>query len=147
MKKVTKNTLKKLNACNDGFDFWAKNCEDLPTDEQILKLHNSGNNDWANWLMVRIMTRKQRIVYSVFCAEQVIGNYEKIYPDDKRPRLAIEAAKLVLKRNTEKNRSAAWSAWSAAQSAARSAVESAESAAWSAAVSYTHLTLPTNREV
>ena len=136
MKKVTSKLLKELDACEEGYDYWVANCEGLPTDEQIMNLHNSGHNDWANWLLVRVMTHKQRIAYSIFAAEQVIDNYEKEYPGDDRPRKAIEASKAVLKRNTEKNRSAArsaaWSARSAAWSAWSAAWSAAESAAWSA---------------
>ena len=49
--------------------------------------------DWANWFIVRVMTHHDYVSYAVFAAEQVIGSYEKEYPNDKRPRQAIEAAK------------------------------------------------------
>ena len=76
-------------------------------------------------------TKKDSVALSVYSAELVIKNFEKKYPDDDGPRKAIKAAKKVLKNDTAKNRSAAWSARSA-----RSAAESAaESAAWSAAES------------
>ena len=32
--------------------------------------------DWTNWLIVRLMNRKQKIQYAIFAAEQVIGIYE-----------------------------------------------------------------------
>jgi hypothetical protein len=78
------------------------------------------------------MERKQYLAYAIFAAEQVLENYEKQYPDDKRPRLAIEAAKKVLKNNSEQNRSAANSAAYSAYSAAYSAYSAACSAANSA---------------
>ncbi len=73
-------------------------------------------------------TKKDSVELSIFSAELCLENFEKLYPDDKRPREAIEAARKVLGADTEENRSAAWSA-------ARSAAESAWSAwsAWSAA--------------
>ena len=91
---------------------------------------------------------------AIFCAEYSLKNYEVEYPNDKRPREAIDAAKNYLKNPSKENldklnaaRSAAESAaesaaWSAAESAARSAAWSAawsatESAAWSAARSAT----------
>ena len=80
-------------------------------------------------------TKKDSVALSIFAAELILDNYEKQYPNDKRPREAIEAAKKVLKDDSKKNRSAARSAWSAARSAARSAesaVRSARSAARSA---------------
>ena len=72
--------------------------------------------------------KEDSVALSVFAAELVIGNYEKRYPDDDRPRKAIEAAKAWLLNPTEENRSAklaaAWSAaWSAELAAARAAVE------------------------
>ena len=95
-------------------------------------------NDKSTWPQMRIIrawkwTQKDSVALSIFAAELVIGNYEKKYPDDDRPRKAIEAAKAWLKDPSEKNRSAARSAaWSAAESAAWSAESAAESAAWSA---------------
>ena len=98
------------------------------------------------------------VEYAIGCAKRVLPNFEKKYPNDDRPRKAIEAAEKWLKEPTEENMlsakyagfvafSAAWSAagstWSAgyaadsavaaADSADRSAHWSAKSAAWSAA--------------
>lgn len=113
---------------------------------------------WVKW------TKKDSVAQAIYAAELVLDNYEKNYPNDLRPREAIEAAKKVLKNDTVKNRSAArsaarsaesaawsaesaaesarpaarsaaWPAWSAARSAAWSAWSAAESAAWSAAES------------
>ena len=89
-------------------------------------------------------TKKDSVALAIFAAELVIDNFEKEYPEDKRPREAIEAAKKWLKNPVAKNESAAWSAaenaawsaawsaWSAARSAAESAARSAGNAAWSA---------------
>ena len=102
-------------------------------------------DDKSCWREQRVIkaykwTKKDSLKLAIFSAELVLKNFEDKHPNDLRPRRAIEAAKKVLFRDTEKNRSAAesaaWSAWSAesAASAARSAAESAaESAAWSAA--------------
>jgi len=105
-------------------------------------------DDKEYWSEMRIVkayhwTKKDSVSLAIFSAELVLENFEKKYPDDKRPRNAIEAAKKVFIDDTEENRSAwsaarsaaesAWSAWSAAESAARSAARSAaKSAAWSA---------------
>ena len=104
---------------------------------------------WEEMRLVKTYkwTKKDSVSLAIFAAELVLPNFEKQYPNDKRPREAIEAAKKVLKNNCKKNRdvaaeaaesaarsaaaesawSAAWSAWSAAWSAARSA-------AWSATI-------------
>ena len=100
---------------------------------------------WSDMRIIRAWKwqKKDSIALAIFSAELCLDNFEKVYPDDKRPREAIEAAKKYLDNPTEENRSAAWSAaqsavWSAAQSAegaAQSAARSARSAAQSAAQS------------
>lgn len=50
------------------------------------------------------MTLQQRRELAVFAAEQVLDFFEQENPDDKRPRLAIEAAKKVIENDTEENR-------------------------------------------
>lgn len=117
--------------------------------------------DLANQLIVKCMTRKQHLRYAVYSAEQVIDIVETKYPDDDRPRKAIEAAKSVINKDTDENRSAAedaaravrnarsaedtagaaraaraaWAVWAAAWSAAGAAGATREAvwAAWSAA--------------
>ena len=95
MKKVTKNYLQKLGACQDGLEWWANNCEGLILDKQLLKL-DKHKADWANWLMVRLLNRKDKVRYAVFAAELVLNIFEKKYPNDDRPRKAIESAKIVI---------------------------------------------------
>ena len=46
-------------------------------------------------------TKKDSVALSIFSAELVLENYEKLYPEDKRPREAIEAAKKVLENDSE----------------------------------------------
>ena len=77
----------------------------------------------------RLMVR-----FAVDCAKRCLPRFEKVFPEDERPREAIEAAEVWFKNPTEENRRAAESAaesaaWSAAGLAAESA---ARSAAWSA---------------
>jgi hypothetical protein len=76
--------------------------------------------------------KKDNVALSIYAAELCIKNYEKIYPNDDRPKKAIESAKEWLKNPTSENESAAWSAARSAESAAWSAARSAESAAGSA---------------
>lgn len=104
--KITKQLLRKHNACQECVKWFLK--QKKTNHEFIInKLMKKNHFDWANWLIVRLMTRKQKIRYAIFAAEQVIDIWEKKYPDDKRPREAIEAAKKVLKKNSKKNRNAA----------------------------------------
>ena len=82
---------------------------------------------WSEMRLVKTYkwTKKDSVLLAIFAAELVLKNYEDKYPNDLRPRQAIEAAKKVLKQDNEKNRSAASAAASAAWSAAESAAESA----------------------
>ena len=141
--RVTKNWLVKHNACSDGMSFVTEH-KLIGTDEcyfirQLVKLDK---HDWALWLLVRRLDRKDRIRFAVYCAKDVSPIYEAEYPNDDRPRKAIEAAETCMKSNTKKNRDAAraadaarvasWAAdaaWAAADAAARAAA----SAAWAAA--------------
>ena len=59
-------------------------------------------------------TKKDSVALSIYTAELCIENFEKVYPKDKRPQKAIEAAKKWLKNPTKENKKAAESAaWSA----------------------------------
>ncbi len=136
MKKVTKEQLKEWKACVDGYRWWLANCEGLSNKKQIKKLIDSPDMNWANWLVVRMLSPKDKIKYAVFAAEQIIELYEKKYPDDNRPRLAIEAAKIVIKRNTKRNRNAADAAYAAAYAAALAAADAAYAAADAADAAY-----------
>jgi len=78
--------------------------------------------------------------FSTRCAERVLPIFEKRFPNDYRPRQAIEAAKAWLQHPSKTAESAASADWStadfaesAAQSAAWSVAFAARSAAWSAA--------------
>ena len=118
----------KLEICESGF-----HCSKEPYDafkyvqEEILaEVEVRGKNlkqeDKEVWQEMRITktfkwTKKDSLKLAIFSTELVLKNFEKEYPDDKRPREAIEAAKKVLFKDTAKNRSAAGSAWSAARSA------------------------------
>ena len=159
--QLTKEWLDKNDACPESLVCFAEHYEpagisdsveilkDLMTDERkayVKDKFEANSLDWANWLIGRVMTRPQYLAYAIYAAEQVLDNFEKEYPDDKRPRAAIEAAKAVLKNDTEVNRSAAWAAARAADdacaawavsaaddaSAAASAARAASAAAWSA---------------
>ena len=111
--------LLKHEACEEGAK-WAKGKSLEQTWAQLERA------DWMMWLyrQSKKINKKACVKIAVFCAEQSLINYEKAYPNDNRPRLAIEAARTVIEKDTKENRSAA-----------RSAARSAESAAWSAASS------------
>ena len=86
-------------------------------------------------------TKEDSVEFSIYVAELVIDIFEKKYPNDKRPREAIESAKNWLKNPTEENRQAAASAscsgsaadYSASAASAYAAAASAASATYASA--------------
>ena len=75
-------------------------------------------------------------LFAADCAEYALHLFEREYPDDKRPREAIEAARrFALGEIDDAARDAAWdAAWAAARAAARDAARAAaRAAAWDAA--------------
>jgi hypothetical protein len=69
-----------------------------------------------------------RIVFAILCAESVLSVFEDKYPQDNRPRLAIQAAKYYLQ-----NKNNAADAARAADAAAYAAAYAADAAAYAAA--------------
>jgi hypothetical protein len=129
----------KLEMCQSGFHASENiidamgyiNCEVLAEVEVCGKhLAQDDKQCWSEMRVVRAWgwTKEDSVSLAIYAAELVIGIYEKEYPDDKRPRQAIEAAKAWLKDPTEKNRAAARAA-----SAAARAARAASAAAWAAA--------------
>jgi hypothetical protein len=84
-------------------------------------------------------TRRAIGEWATDCAERALPLFEARFPDDDRPRKAIEAARAYWRGEIEADSAksageSAWSAWSAVEST-MSAESAAESAAWSAAQS------------
>ena len=129
--QITKEWLQEKKACKEGIKWFAAQVENDGV-KIVKKLMKENQLQWANWLIVRIMEYKQQYVsYAIYAAEQVIDNFEKEYPNDKRPREAIEAAKKCIENPTEENKNAAYCAADRAYCAADRA-DSAYSAAYSA---------------
>ena len=132
---IFKKTLTDLNACKEAVKYFEKNeLEGKSVKAYVKKALKDKHWDWCNWLLPRLMTHENQVRYAIFAAEQVIGIFEKSYPDDNRPRKAIEAAKTCLVEPSKKNKDAAFAAASAAFAAASVAayVDVAEAAAYAA---------------
>ena len=141
----------KLDMCHSGFHASVRatdamryvNCEILALVEVRGKhLQQDDKQCWSEMRVVRAYewTKLDSVAMAIYAAELVIGEHEKKYPDDKRPRQAIEAAKKWLKDPTEENRqaAAAYAAYAAAYAAsiayaAYDAAHYAASAAYDAA--------------
>ena len=117
MKEITSRYLRDIGACQDACEQFRKELNggrSLSVSRVFTRLKQIDRMDWANWLIVRLMTHEQQIRYAIYAAEQVIELYEEKYPDDKRPMQAIEAAKKCLDNPSEKNKAAARAAFAAA---------------------------------
>ena len=83
------------------------------------------------WTLTRchINDRPKLILCACEIAERVLPLFEAKYPDDNRPRKAIEAVRRCAEDDTEENRIAAHVTSNAAYAAARSAADAAAAAA------------------
>ena len=119
-------------ACHEGIA-WVKE-NNITSDSQAWKeLHRL---DWMIWLAKKrgIWYKLEPIKLRLFacdCAEQALPIYEKDYPDDKRPRKAVETARLFAEgKATQKELDAArYAAGTAARTAAWYAARAAAGAA------------------
>ena len=85
------------HACQEAREWFRRALngrEAIDVPELFSLLRQVDRIDWANWLVVRLMTHDQQIMYAIYAAEQVIEIYEARYPNDTRPRNAIQAAKV-----------------------------------------------------
>jgi len=131
--KLTKQILTDLKACTEAVDYFEVNkLEGKKLKYCIKKSLKDNHFAWCNWLVVRLMTNKQNIQYAIFAAEQVISIFEEKYPEDNRPRKAIEAAKNYLNKPNKETASAAYAAYAASAANAASAAYAAASAAYAA---------------
>lgn len=128
--KITTEWLEEERACKEGIEFFQSQSKTDPI--KLIKKYKNTHWDWCNWLIVRLMTYKQCVSYSIFAAEQVLHLYEKQYPSDNRPRKAIEAAKKCISDSSveSKQNAACATAYASAYSA-----YSARSATYAACVS------------
>jgi hypothetical protein len=108
---ITIKTLQKYRACigpGSGTEwFLSKFNKGIESRKLLKEAIKDGKQIDSNWLIVRLLNKKDKIRYAVFAAKQVLPIFEKIFPKNKQPRLAIESAEKVIRNNTSKNRIAA----------------------------------------
>jgi len=138
--KFTIEELKKLDPCIDGLKWYLKNIKTEDLKEILIQLNNH-RPDWSKWLMVRVLDNTQNRKLAIFSAKSVLHIFEEKYPEDKRPREAIEAAQDYLDGKISKEellvkKRAAAAAYAAADAYAAYAAAYAASAAYAAADAY-----------
>jgi hypothetical protein len=130
--KITEKWLKEQRACGGGCE-WFRKQKETDSVRVLVALTSDNQLSYANWLIVRLLNRKDKIRYAIFAAEQVIGLYEAKHPGDLRSRKAIEAARAVVKNDTKATRAAAaYAADAAADAASYAAAYAADAAAYAA---------------
>ena len=134
--KITTKLLQSLNACQECIDLVAS-YDDKEAEAVVSQLIEDEHWNYVSWLLPRLMSYKGYVSYAVFAAELMLPIWEKEYPDDARPRQAIEAAKRCIDDPSEENKeeAAKWAAGKAAKATVRTAKEAAwaAKAAWVAA--------------
>ena len=128
MKQIDLSYITKLNPCTDRFDNYKNHYSEWSGNlSEFLDLTDITHKDKL-WVFFRSIERKTiQLVASDF-AESVLHFFESKYPNDKRPRLAIEAA-----RSGINPRASAYAAYAARASAAYGASAAAAYAAEAAA--------------
>jgi len=103
--KIDEAWIRANNPCQAALDWWDKKEKDpIKILDALIKANKL---DWANWYIVRIMEYADYVAYVVYAAALVLPDYEARYPDDIRPRQAIEAARECIANPSEKNKTAA----------------------------------------
>jgi len=116
--RITKKWLIEKYACEPGL-LWFCNQSEINPIKIIKKLMLEDRYEWGSWLITNILTKKDNILYAIFAAEKVLHIFEEKYPNDKRPRKAIEVAKKYLSN---------FYASAAADAAAAAAVDASDAA-------------------
>jgi hypothetical protein len=141
---TTLNKIKAHSPCADG---WAKlllflnktEADDEPLSIATI-IQSNGIRD-AVWALCAVEGKDKEIrLFAADCAESVLHIYEKQYPNDDRPRKAIQAARDYANGVIGKDElaaasaawAAAWDASDAARAAAWDASDAARAAAWDA---------------
>ena len=90
---IDANWLKEKSACSVGVK-WLKEITGIATTAgDILRdTLEKDQSDYFRWLATRLMDRMECVEWAVFCAEQAIRKF----PNDARPRKAIDAARNYL---------------------------------------------------
>lgn len=88
--KINRNVIKELEPCNDRFSNYIKSYSDFDGSlKEFLALTEISYDD-KMWVFIRLASSKQIIKWGALCAQSVLHIFELQYPDDKRPRNAVE---------------------------------------------------------
>jgi hypothetical protein len=125
---ITLETIKALKPCKDRLDNYVKHYSERSfTHGQFMGLKNITQKDKI-WVALRLIPQAKLRFAAADIAESVLDIYEAKYPNDNRPRLAIEAAR----NGSADDARAAYAARAAYDAAAAAAAAAAHDAAYAA---------------
>ena len=82
--------LAKNGACEEGYN-WAQTQTDR-SHEAFLRAAAEKDFSYFTWCVRASFDRHQSVEFAVYCAELALPIFERKFPDDERPRKAIDAA-------------------------------------------------------
>ena len=95
MHYTTLNKIRSLSPCKEGWEKLLFSLGKTKADDEQLSmkeiLDSNGIGD-AIWC-IRALDKEVAVNFAIYCSETVLPIFEDMYPDDVRPRKAIEAAK------------------------------------------------------
>jgi hypothetical protein len=126
--RISTAIIREMKPCEDRWNNYLEHYNDFDgTVDEFLALDKITFKDKV-WVCVRLLDHKQKVKFAVDCAKSVLHIFEEKYPEDKRPRLAIEAAEAWLKDPSEENRNKCINAAYAAAAAYYAAAAAADAA-------------------
>jgi Immunity protein Imm5 len=102
--RITTELVKSFNPCDDRFNNYKTN---YPNSDlhivDFLKLENITYSDKI-WLWKKVATINEAALFGLKCAESVLHIFEEKYPNDTRPRQALESIKVYLDNPSDENK-------------------------------------------
>ena len=155
--KLNREYLERIEACKRGIK-WVETRENKDIGSLfkiVIKSRDVFLLEWGNWLICRLLNKKQRIQYSVYAAEQVIHLIEDEHLGVVNPKEALEAALKCTKSTSQNSKNDAKYAMNSmigsAKCAGRRSSWVSESAAyaiaWAARTAYTTNTPPIQNSI
>ena len=100
---INKDIIASLKPCSSKFDNYLKHYKDFNGDLfDFILLENITYSDKI-WVVTRLFTKEQNAKWSLLCASKVLSIFEQSFPNDDRPRRALEAAEQSLNNPTKEN--------------------------------------------